>query len=85
MNDWKLTGSLMWIHGLRWYIPFVSFAITDGLPMASWNRKKCALVSIIQPAVFLFRCANLIYQLNNHPRRPGRVSNWIGYSRLLLF
>ena len=29
MNDWKSTGSLMWIHGLRTYICLVSFAIAD--------------------------------------------------------
>ena len=31
INNWKLTGSLMWIRGLRSYIPFLSFAIADGL------------------------------------------------------
>ena len=30
INNWKSTGSLMWIHGLRSYIPFMSFAIADG-------------------------------------------------------
>ena len=29
MNNWKSMGSLMWIHGLRSYIPFVSSAIVD--------------------------------------------------------
>ena len=28
---WKSAGSLMWIHGLRTYIPFVSFAVADSL------------------------------------------------------
>ena len=29
MNNWKTTGSLMWIHGLRSYITFVSLSIAD--------------------------------------------------------
>jgi hypothetical protein len=28
-DNWKSTGSFMWLHGLRSHISFVSFAIAD--------------------------------------------------------
>jgi hypothetical protein len=54
-NNWKSTASLMWIHGLRLYISFVSsFPIVDGLFYDSWIWKKCALVCVNTSTVYCF-------------------------------
>ena len=84
MNGWKSTGSLMWIHGLRLYIAFVLCSLLIVSSMVSWIREKCALVCVATSVVSLSEGAHVIYQFNNHPRCLGRVSNWIGYARLLL-
>jgi hypothetical protein len=40
MNSWKSTGSLLWIHGLRSYIPFILFAIAESLLWLAGSGKS---------------------------------------------
>ena len=40
MKVWKSTGSLLWIHGLRSYIPFVSFTIAYSIFNGQLDREK---------------------------------------------
>ena len=53
MGNWKSTGSLMWIHGLRSYIPLCLLRLLIVSSMVSWIGKKYSLVCIIPSAVFL--------------------------------
>ena len=45
-DKWKTTGSLLWIHGIRMCISFVSFATADSFLYGSWVRKECTLVYV---------------------------------------
>jgi len=45
-SDWKSTGSLMWIHGLRSCMIFMSFATLIFSSIVSWIWEKCPLVCV---------------------------------------
>jgi hypothetical protein len=44
-QDWKSTGSLLWIHGKRLLSPFSNLTLSDSISYCSWLREKCHLVS----------------------------------------
>jgi hypothetical protein len=43
-QDWKSTGSLLWIHGKRLPHPLFNLTPSDSILYCSWLRKKCYLV-----------------------------------------
>ena len=44
-QDWKSTGSLLWIHGKRLSRPLFNLTPSDSILSCSWIRKECYLVS----------------------------------------
>ena len=83
MRSWKLSGSLMWIHGLRSYIPFVPFPITDTLLRLAGSGKSVLWYMSSQLSYFL-GVFIFSYQFNNHRRRPNHVSDWNSHTCLFL-
>ena len=43
-QDWKSTGSLLWIHGKRLSRPLFNLTPSDSISFCSWFGKKCYLV-----------------------------------------
>jgi hypothetical protein len=43
-QEWKLTGSLLWIHGKRLSHPLSNFSASDNISYYSWLRQKHYLV-----------------------------------------
>jgi hypothetical protein len=52
-KTWKLTGSLMWIHGLRSYISCMFLPLLMIFSTVSWIRKDCPLVRVAIRFYFL--------------------------------
>jgi hypothetical protein len=43
-QEWKATGSLLWIHGKRLSVPLCKLTPSDTILSYSWLRQKCYLV-----------------------------------------
>ena len=82
-KQWKGTGRLLWIHGLRMFIMFVSCAPADTFLHRSRFRKNSAFVrtTITIP----FRSTHVIRQFIDYRRNSRHVSNGIGHNLHILF
>jgi hypothetical protein len=80
-RNWKSEGSLLWIHGLRPYIPFVHMPLLIFLDIVSWMRKKCPLVCV---ADILFLGA-LTFSLSSSIIEDIRAIYQIGLAKLVFF
>jgi len=45
-QNWKTTGSLLWIHGIRMCVSFGSSGIPDDLLHGSWVGQEYSLVCV---------------------------------------
>jgi hypothetical protein len=43
-QEWKATGSLLWIHGKRLFVPLSKLTPSHTILSCSWLRQKCYLV-----------------------------------------
>ena len=43
-QEWKATGSLLWIHGKRLSVPLSKLTLSDAILSCSWLGQKCYLV-----------------------------------------
>jgi hypothetical protein len=81
-NQWKSTGSLLWIHGKR--------AFTSSLPlcclMASYPIAGSgkSILWFVSPWVFLSGVVDVVCQLHNHRRYRGHVQGRTGIDVLFL-
>ena len=82
-KQWKGTGRLLWIHGLRTFVNFVSSPTAYISLYRSWLRKDCPLVRTI--LTIRFKSPHTIYQLIDHRGDPKHPSNGVSHSLHILF
>jgi hypothetical protein len=81
-NEWKTTGSLLWIRGnrrfpslLRFFILIVSCIVAGSGKSVLWY----VMTLLSECFTHFFR------KLNDHSRCPGIAKCWAGYDRVFLF
>lgn len=80
-QEWKRTGSLLWIYGKR-NVPFALPVTLADNPVAGSGKSVLWCVA----ARLNFRqVPHIVNQLFNHKRHRGKTADWSGIGRILLF
>ncbi len=70
-QEWKSTGSLLWIHGKRLSEHLSNLKSSDAILFSSWLGKKCYLVRRLSITWFLSEAIDVFCefrQFHSHPR-----------------
>jgi hypothetical protein len=84
-NEWKSSGSFLWVHGKRALLLAFSIQRPPTIPyFYSWFREKCALVRPLSTHSAFAKLTSSI-QFLNHTRYHSPERCWAGLDGLFLF